>query len=115
MRILITGGTGFVGTYLTTRLIEDGNEVTILTRSDKAPKAPSPGISYLRGDPTQQGLWQECGPCLIKGNVDRLDKRWYHLPGFRHYESTEVNLEHGDRWFCSEGEAQEAGFERARE
>jgi len=63
----------------------------------------------------KQGLWQECGPCLIKGNVDRLDKRWYHLPGFRHYESTEVNLEHGDRWFCSEGEAQEAGFERARE
>jgi endonuclease YncB( thermonuclease family) len=61
------------------------------------------------------GLWQECGPCLIKGNVDRLDKRWYHLPSFRHYQATEVNLEHGDRWFCSEEEAQEAGFERARE
>lgn len=63
----------------------------------------------------KQGLWLACGPCQIKGNVDRLDKRWYHLPSFRHYEATEVNLEHGDRWFCSEEEAQAAGFERARE
>ena len=66
------------------------------------------------------GLWGKCAPnpetgCQIKGNLDRLDKRWYHLPGFRHYEQTEVNLEHGDQWFCSEKEAQEAGFERARE
>ncbi|HUV43139.1 MAG TPA: thermonuclease family protein [Patescibacteria group bacterium] len=67
----------------------------------------------------KKGLWQVCAldknGCQIKGNVDRLDKRWYHLPSFRHYEATEVNLKHGDRWFCSEGEALEAGFERARE
>lgn len=67
-----------------------------------------------------KGLWQTCAPnpqigCQIKGNVDRLDKRWYHLPSFRHYEATEVNLEHGDRWFCTEEDAQAAGFEKARE
>lgn len=66
------------------------------------------------------GLWGKCAPsselgCQIKGNLDRLDKRWYHLPDFRHYEQTVVNLEHGDQWFCTEKEAQEAGFERARE
>ena len=59
MKILITGGTGFVGTQLTSRLIQDGQEVTILTRSikksDKVPK----GVSYLQGDPTQKGPWQE--------------------------------------------------------
>jgi uncharacterized protein len=59
MKILVTGGTGFVGTQLTTRLIQDGNEVTILTRSVKGSKAPSTGISYLQGDPTQKGPWQE--------------------------------------------------------
>ena len=59
MKILITGGTGFVGTQLTARLIQEGNEVTILTRSVKGSKAPSPGISYLQGDPTQKGPWQE--------------------------------------------------------
>lgn len=59
MKILITGGTGFVGSQLTSRLIQDGNEVTILTRSLKGVKRASPGISYLEGDPTQKGPWQE--------------------------------------------------------
>lgn len=67
-----------------------------------------------------QGLWQACAPdpkngCQIKGNLDRLDKRWYHLPGFRHYDQVVVNLKSGDRWFCSEKQAQAAGFEQARE
>jgi hypothetical protein len=59
MRVLVTGGTGFLGTYLTARLIQDGNEVTVLTRSAKGSKTPSPGIFYLQGDPTQKGAWQE--------------------------------------------------------
>jgi uncharacterized protein (TIGR01777 family) len=59
MKILITGGTGFVGTELTSRLIQDGHEVTILTRSLKGAKGSSPRISYLEGDPTKRGPWQE--------------------------------------------------------
>src|SRR4030065_766527 len=59
MKILITGGTGFVGTQLTSRLIQDKHEVTILTRSLKVAKGSSPGISYLEGDPTKKGPWQE--------------------------------------------------------
>ena len=59
MKILITGGTGFVGTQLTSRLIRDGNEVTVLTRSGKGPEKGPPGVSYLKGDPTQKGSWQE--------------------------------------------------------
>jgi hypothetical protein len=59
MKILITGGTGFVGTQLTSRFIQDGNEVTILSRSGKKPEKGSTGISYLQGDPTQKGPWQE--------------------------------------------------------
>ena len=59
MKILMTGGTGFVGTQLTSRLTRDGLEVTILTRSLKGAKRASPGISYLEGDPTKKGPWQE--------------------------------------------------------
>ena len=59
MKILITGGTGFVGTQLTSRLIQDRHEVTILTRSLKGAKGASRGISYLEGDPTKKGPWQE--------------------------------------------------------
>lgn len=68
----------------------------------------------------KKGLWRACAPlpeygCQIKGNLDRLDKRWYHLPSDRHHKQAVVNLENGDRWFCSEEEAQAAGFKRARE
>jgi len=59
MKILITGGTGFIGKQLTARLMQDGHGVTILTRSLKGAKGSSPGISYLEGDPTKKGPWQE--------------------------------------------------------
>jgi uncharacterized protein (TIGR01777 family) len=59
VKILITGGTGFVGTQLTSRLVEDGHEVTILTRSLKGAKGSLPRVSYLEGDPTKKGPWQE--------------------------------------------------------
>ena len=59
MKILITGGTGFVGTQLTSRFIQDGHEVTILSRSAKRSGEAPRGISYLQGDPTQKGPWQE--------------------------------------------------------
>lgn len=59
MKILITGGTGFIGTQLTSRLIQDGIEVTILTRSEKQPEQGARGVTYLHGDPTQEGPWQE--------------------------------------------------------
>jgi len=55
----MTGGTGFVGSQLTSRLIQDGNEVTIVTRSVKGPEKGAAGISYLQGDPTEKGPWQE--------------------------------------------------------
>jgi uncharacterized protein len=59
VKILITGGTGFVGTQLTSHLIKDNYEVTILSRSAKPTGEIPKGISYLQGDPTQQGSWQE--------------------------------------------------------
>lgn len=71
------------------------------------------------GREAKNGLWGKCAPddqgCLIKGNLDWLDRRWYHLPEFRHYAATVVNLNKHDQWFCTEQEAQEAGFKKARE
>ncbi len=59
MKILITGGTGFVGRELTSRLIKEGYQVTILTRSLKSPQTKQTNISYLEGDPTVKGPWQK--------------------------------------------------------
>ncbi|MBN2032681.1 MAG: TIGR01777 family oxidoreductase [Deltaproteobacteria bacterium] len=59
MKLFITGGTGFVGGSLITRLIQDGHEITILTRSLKrVPPLPG-GASYLEGDPGTEGPWQK--------------------------------------------------------
>ncbi len=58
MRILITGGTGFVGRHLSARLLGEGHQVTVLTRG--APRAgggKSP--AFLQGDPKIPGKWQE--------------------------------------------------------
>jgi len=58
MKVFITGGTGFVGTTLTQKLAQEGNKVTVLTRSVKSYTATLQGVSYVEGDPTQKGRWQ---------------------------------------------------------
>jgi len=62
MKIFITGGTGFVGKGLTSRLIRAGHEVTLLTRSVRKFGSHPPGISLIEGDPTQRGGWQKSVP-----------------------------------------------------
>jgi hypothetical protein len=53
--------------------------------------------------------------CEIKGNVSyRTGERIYHLPGQRWYEETVINPRYGERWFCTEEEAEANGWRRAR-
>ena len=52
--------------------------------------------------------------CLIKGNVNTAGARIYHLPGTSGYQATHIDQARGERWFCDEREAQQAGFRRAR-
>lgn len=51
--------------------------------------------------------------CAIKGNIS-ANGRIYHLPGQQFYEQVVVRTDLGQRWFCSEEEAQAAGWRRAR-
>ncbi len=52
--------------------------------------------------------------CPIKGNISSKGKRIYHLPGQEHYARTRISTAKGERWFCSEAEARQAGWRRAR-
>ena len=47
--------------------------------------------------------------CPIKGSV-RGSRRYYTVPWARDYERVKVSRNRGERWFCSESEAREAGF-----
>lgn len=52
--------------------------------------------------------------CEIKGNVSyNSGARIYHVPGQYYYDETIINPLKGERWFCTEAEAQAAGWRRA--
>jgi len=53
--------------------------------------------------------------CAIKGNISQSSgDRIYHLPGTRDYDATRINPSAGERWFCTEQEAQTAGWRAPR-
>lgn len=75
-----------------------------------------------------RGLWGACpaqtviptlqennpdGSCLIKGNINASGEKIYHLPGCGFYSKTQIDKKRGERWFCSESEAQTAGWRKA--
>jgi len=62
MKVFMTGGTGFVGTFLSRELVHQGHEVTILTRRTQPPAPETPGLSFVTGDPTQEGPWMGAVP-----------------------------------------------------
>lgn len=68
-----------------------------------APAGSSPNVSPHRR-----------AGCDIKGNISRTGQRIYHLPGQKDYDKTRISEIKGERWFCSEAEASNAGWRRAR-
>lgn len=55
------------------------------------------------------------GGCNIKGNISvNTGSKIYHVPGQEYYAETRISPLKGERWFCSEAEAQAAGWRKAR-
>ncbi|NEI74266.1 hypothetical protein GR212_32410 [Rhizobium lusitanum] len=53
--------------------------------------------------------------CNIKGNVSiETGERIYHVPGQKFYAMTRIDPAYGERWFCSEADAQAAGWRKSR-
>lgn len=80
------------------------------------------GVDYIYGGSRDRGAAavdvgaaavQQPG-CDIKGNVTRDGGRVYHVPGGRFYASTQIDPANGERWFCSEAEAREAGWRKSQ-
>jgi endonuclease YncB( thermonuclease family) len=51
--------------------------------------------------------------CLVKGNISRTGEHIYHVPGGRFYDRTSIDVSKGERMFCSEAEAQTAGWRKS--
>jgi len=61
MRVVLSGGTGFIGRHLAARLAARGDEISILTRSGKLPEELSgtAGVQAVAWDPPAPGAWQK--------------------------------------------------------
>jgi uncharacterized protein len=62
MRFFMTGGTGFVGSYLAERLVQRGHAITILTRSSRPRPDSQPAVTFIQGDPNIPGHWMQLVP-----------------------------------------------------
>lgn len=52
--------------------------------------------------------------CVIKGNIDEnTSKKFYHFPDCRNYDQVKIDLDRGEKFFCTEAEASGAGFSKA--
>ncbi len=67
-----------------------------------------------------RGLWGGCkadqkpNDCLIKGNISSSGEKIYHLPGQRYYDKTAIDESKGERWFCTEEDAQKSGWRKSK-
>ena len=63
----------------------------------------------------QQTKNPENSKCIIKGNLDlNSGRKIYYFPGCSQYKFTIIEKDIGENWFCTEKEAQEAGFVRSK-
>lgn len=53
------------------------------------------------------------GSCSIKGNISISGEKIFHVIGCDSYSKTVINESAGERWFCSEQEALNAGWRKA--
>lgn len=57
---------------------------------------------------------QSCETPRIKGNVSLSGEKIYHNPEDEYYSRTEIDESNGERMFCTEDEAKEAGWRHSK-
>ncbi len=67
MKILITGGTGFIGSFLTQQLIAQHHNVTVIGFRSSIPKDIPEKLHFITADTAKKGVWQQA-----VGSVDAV-------------------------------------------
>jgi hypothetical protein len=84
----------------------------IPTATPTAMPVPSPTPAVDGG--CSGGCTTHVPGCDIKGNIAYdSGEPIYHVPGQKYYAAATINPTYGERWFCTEAEAQAAGWRKA--
>ena len=70
---------------------------------------------WRRGERLPSETIQSKNGCLIKGNISSSGDRIYHVQEGQYYNETKISIEKGERWFCSEVEAEENGWRKSKQ
>ena len=81
------------------------------TETDQSAKPNKPSAD---SEQLATGAGAATGSCRIKGNISQAGDRVYLMPGERRYGQATIDKAKGELWFCTEAEAQAAGWHRAK-
>jgi len=76
------------------------------TAGPAAAPAPAPATPAAKADAHPAG-------CDIKGNISQRGRKVFHTPDSPAYAQVKVDTAAGERWFCTEAEAEKAGWTKA--
>jgi len=71
---------------------------------------PLPGEAGV-DEPSVQPTDETCE--LVKGNIDASGRKLYHVPGMPNYNRVKIDTSKGEKFFCTEQEAKDAGWVKA--
>lgn len=106
-------------TLINQTLLESGR---VRYHSDKTSQTENLKAAASQAKTAKLGLFATCvqtensdqPKCNIKANIDKSTKtHLYYLPNCVQYPTTLVEKDLGEAWFCTEKEAQAAGFTKA--
>lgn len=63
--------------------------------------------------PSSDGVIEQPSGCSIKGNISSTGEKIYHMIGCGSYAKTSIDTARGEKWFCTEKEATNAGWRKA--
>lgn len=87
-------------------------EKLLASRNNSSAGASSSILAALPA-PTPGANNSPSNGCKIKGNINSKGEKIYHVPGGKYYDSTQIDVPQGERWFCNEREAKDAGWRAA--
>jgi endonuclease YncB( thermonuclease family) len=115
------------GNDLNASMVDSGMALAYRTYSkdyvDNEASAKRSGLGMWGGKFIEPWKWRtftrlttqvNVGECNIKGNISSKGVKIYHVPGAPYYANTIISENKGERWFCSEQEAKQAGWRKSR-